>query len=401
MLDWTEPADQYGGFAPFASASRTLKRLDIWGFLCHFKGRDSGSHGVISNLRNLLSTLPALALVALAVLSVVSTSAPAQGRRGGGGPVTVEVAPVTISDIERTIQAVGSLVSGESVVIRPEVAGRVTSIDFEEGQRVAQDSLLITLDDSVVRAELAEARARLVLSQANAKRAKELEARGSGTIRNLDEALANERIGAARVDYNKARLAKTRIRAPFTGVLGLRHVSVGEYVSPGQDIVNLEAIDLLKADFRVPEIYLAEVGVGQQVHIIVDALAGRTFRGVVYAINPLIDESGRSIVIRARVPNDSGDLRPGLFARIRLVVVTHTDAVLVPEEAIVPIRDKQFVYTVVDGKVVLTPVSVGIRREAYVEITDGLSPGDIVVTAGQIKIRDGTAVKTIQRTPTS
>ena len=356
---------------------------------------------MISRLRNLLSTLPVLALVALAALSVVSASAVAQGKRGDRDPVIVEVTPVTTSDIERTIQAVGSLISGESVVIRPEVAGRVTSIEFEEGQRITHGNLLITLDDSVVRAELAEARARLVLSQANAKRAKELEARGSGTVRNLDEALANERIDAARVDYNDARLAKTRIRAPFTGVLGLRQVSIGDYMSPGQNIVNLEAIDLLKADFRVPEIYLSEVGVGQRVNITVDALASRTFRGVVYAIDPLIDESGRSIVIRARVPNESRELRPGLFARISLIVITHTDATLVPEEAIVPIRDKQFVYKVVDGKAVLTRVIVGIRRKAYAEITEGLSPGDLIVTAGQIKIRDGAAVKTIRRTPTS
>src|SRR5690606_25032770 len=191
------------------------------------------------------------------------------------------------------------------------------------------------------------------------------------------------------------RLDKTVITAPFEGMIGLRRVSVGDFVNIGQDIVNLEQIDPLKADFRVAEVYLGAVRPGQKIELSADAFPGETFTGEVYAIDPLIDESGRSIVLRARLPNSDDRLRPGLFVRVTLVLNEREDAIQIPEQALVPQGQDQFVFRVVDGKAELTKVTAGIRRDGMVEITEGLGPDDEVVTAGQLKIRDGAPVQPI------
>jgi membrane fusion protein (multidrug efflux system) len=178
----------------------------------------------------------------------------------------------------------------------------------------------------------------------------------------------------------------------------LRRVSVGDFVNMGDDIVNLEQIDPLKADFRVAESYLGAVRPGQRIELGVDAFPGQAFTGEVYAIDPLIDESGRSILLRARLPNPEHVLRPGLFARVTLVLNERENAIQVPEQALVPQGQDQFVFKVVDGKAAFTKVEVGIRREGMVEITAGLGPKDEVVTAGQLKIRDGAEIAPLPRT---
>jgi membrane fusion protein (multidrug efflux system) len=321
----------------------------------------------------------------------------AEGAPGPAAPgamaVPVEVAAVQVGPIQRRLTAVGSVRSNESVVIRPEVAGRLADIRFDEGQRVAQGQPLIILDDSIYRAEVEEAEASLELSRANHERALDLLKRGAGTTKARDEAVAELRQDEAALELAKARLDKTVIRAPFEGMVGLRKVSVGDFVNVGQDMVNLEQIDPLKADFRVGEVYLGAVRPGQRIELGVDAFPGESFAGEVYAIDPLIDESGRSIVLRARLPNPDNRLRPGLFVRVALVLNERNDAIQVPEQALVPQGQDQFVFRVVEGKAALTKVKAGIRRNGMVEITEGLGADDQVVTAGQLKIRDGAPVK--------
>lgn len=332
------------------------------------------------------------AAVLLCLTLLVSQTSPSQAQGQGQGSVRVEAVSVMIQDIDRTLQAIGTLRSNESIVLRPEEPGRIKSVHFQEGQPVQKDQLLIQLDDAILQAELAEAQARLALDRANARRARDLARRGSGTERALDEAEAARKVTAARVELAQARIAQMRLVAPFDGIIGLRQVSVGDYLGSGADIVNLEDISSLKVDFRIPEIYLADVHIGQPLEISVDALRGAKFHGEVYAINPLVDKNGRSIVLRARVPNESLSLRPGLFARVLLLIETTPEAVLVPEESIVPTAEGQFVYRVVGEKVVKTKVKTGMRRDAFVEIIEGLSQGDQVVTAGQLKLRDGASV---------
>jgi membrane fusion protein (multidrug efflux system) len=292
----------------------------------------------------------------------------------------------------QTITAVGSLRSDESITVRPEVAGRISAILFNEGQRVSKGATLVKLDPSINVADVEQARANLKLARSKFDRAVDLAKSNFISGQAKDEAENNLRVAEAALQLAEAKLAKTEIKAPFSGVIGLRVVSVGDYVKEGADVVNLEAIDPLKVDFRVPEIYLKQVQVGQPLDVSLDALPGKTYEGKVYAINPLVDATGRSIVIRAQVKNADTSLRPGMFARVRLITREAQDALVIPEQAIVPQGEEQYVFRIVDGKALRAKVAVGQRRDGKVEILGGLSGGDAVVSAGQLKLRDGVPV---------
>ncbi|MFC7396065.1 efflux RND transporter periplasmic adaptor subunit [Chelatococcus sp. GCM10030263] len=291
------------------------------------------------------------------------------------------------------IQAVGGLQSDESVIVSSEIAGRVSEILFKEGEAVEEGAILVKLDGSLTEAELADARARLDLAESNYKRTNALAKSGNATERANDEAFAALATARAAVALMEARFDKLSIGAPFPGVLGMRKVSVGAYLSPGAQIVNLEKIDTLKVDFKVPEIYLAQVSVGQTIELTVDALPGRTFTGTIYAIDPMVDVNGRALTIRARLSNPGLVLRPGLFARITIKGETTQNVVFLPEEAIVPRGKDTLVYQIVDGKAVETKVQLGTRKAGEVEIVDGLGPDAMVVTAGQLRLRDGAPVE--------
>ena len=320
------------------------------------------------------------------------TGAKANVPTGPAKPVAVEVAPVKLGPISTRVSALGTLQASQSVTIQPEIAGKLVKVGFREGDRVKAGAVLVELDRSILAAEAEQAKTMLELAEANHKRAETLAKQGTGTMRSLDESVAALQNARASVELARARLQKATITAPFEGVIGLSDVAVGRFMSPGDRIVNLEAIDPLKVDFRVPELFLSALRVGQPVAITVDAFPDREFRGEVYAIDPLVDIEGRAVRLRARVGNASGILRPGLFARVQLTVDQRQNAMLLPEAALVPQGQDRFVYLVTDGTVTFTKVGVGERRAGEVEITDGLKPGDAVVTAGQLKLFDGAAV---------
>jgi membrane fusion protein (multidrug efflux system) len=322
--------------------------------------------------------------------------APAGAAKAAGAPppgIVVEARSPLALKLPQSITTVGSLRSDEAIVVRPEIAGRVVEIAFKEGQRVAKGQVLIRLDDSVQKADLERARANLTLSRSKYERARDLRAQGFISGQAKDEAENNLKVAQADVELAAARLAKTEVRAPFGGIIGLRSVSVGDYVKEGQDIVNLEEIDPLKVDFRIPEVFLSQVRAGQVLQVTMDALPDRTWPGQVYAINPLVDASGRAIAIRAQVANSDGRLRPGMFARVRLLTSDLRDSLMIPEESIFPVGDDKFVYKVVDGRALRQKVEIGQRRDGKVEIVGGLAPSDTVVTAGIVKLRDGAPVR--------
>ena len=310
----------------------------------------------------------------------------------------VEAVKVALQPMPQTITAVGSMRSDESITVRPEVAGRISAIKFQEGQRVAKGATLILLDPAINQAEVQQGRANLKLAQSKYNRAVDLAKSNFISGQARDEAENNLRVAEAGVQLNEARLAKTEIKAPFSGIIGLRVVSVGDYVKEGADVVNLESIDPLKVDFRVPEIYLKQVQVGQALQVQLDALPGKTFEGKVFAVNPLVDTAGRSIVIRALVRNADTSLRPGMFARVRLITRDDKDALVIPEQAIVPQGDEQFVFKIADGRASRVKIEVGQRRGGNVQVLKGLAPDDMVVTAGQLKIRDGVPVTLAAKT---
>jgi membrane fusion protein (multidrug efflux system) len=318
----------------------------------------------------------------------------------GGGPpggmaVGVEAVAVDVGRIVEDVAAVGTLRANESVVLRPEIAGRIARIDFKEGVPAAKGALLIALDASTQAADLQQAQANLALARSNFERTEDLFRKKFVSASAQDQAAANLKVQEATTAQAQARLAKTRIVAPFAGVIGIRNVSVGDYVKEGQDLVNLEDLSALKLDFKLPESYLPRIRRGQSAELTTDARPGETFTAVVDAIDPLIDTAGRAIAVRARLANPDGRLRPGMFARVRLIFGERTDVLMVPEEALVPAGSDQFVFRVADGKAQRVKVATGARRGSKVEVVEGLKAGDLVVTAGQLKVRDGVPVKTV------
>jgi membrane fusion protein (multidrug efflux system) len=323
-----------------------------------------------------------------------AVAAGAGGKAAGGVTVTVETAPVAAARLQEDVVAIGTLRSNESVVVRPEISGRITEIGFTEGSPVQKGQLLVALDSSVYAAEVQQARANLALAETNFKRTTDLERDKFVSATAKDQSLNALRVAQANVALAEARLAKTQIRAPFAGVIGIRQVSVGDYVKEGQDLVTLEDISSLKVDFRLPEVMLIDLKRGQTVEVASDAIPNRTFAATLDAIDPLVDQNGRAVILRARLKNTEGQLRPGMFVRTRLILEERANALTVPEEALVPSGADQYVYKVVDGKVTRVQVKTGLRRGSQVEVTSGLQAGDVVVTAGQIKLREGTAVRT-------
>jgi len=313
--------------------------------------------------------------------------------------VPVEVGLVQQRDIAETLSVTGAFRAIESVDLRPEIAGRIAEIGFRDGQRVAKSALLIRLDDSLARAEFAQAEAEAALAESNNKRAQDLFARQFISSRALDEAKANAEIAAAKRDLAKARLNRTRIESPFAGVVGLRQHSPGDYVKDGEVVAVVEDSSRLFFDFRVPERFLRELRVGQAISIETEQLP-KPVKATVSAIDARVDAEGRFIQLRAVVVNESGALKSGLFARARLSLAEKPAALLVSEESLVGEQAGFFVWRVVDGKVEKVPVKLGTRLEKEVEVVSGLAKDDQVVIAGQLKIRrPGQPVKILTAQP--
>lgn len=331
----------------------------------------------------------------LAFMMFVAAPVAAGPAGGQMPPMPVEAQPVVLGEVLRTVEAVGTLRADEAVVLRPELQGRVSEILFEEGQPVQSGQPLIRLDAGRYRAQLNEAIANRDLARVNYRRAQELVRRKVGSADERDKAEAELQASEARVALQNDYLAKMTLTAPFDGIAGIRSVSIGEVVQPAQALVQVVAVDPVKVDFRIPELYVGQVQAGQSLDIRVDAFPGEQFTGKVYAVAPQVDDKGRSLRVRATVPNPEGRLRPGLFARVELILERFKDAVRVPEQAIVPRGDQQLVYRIVDGKAEIVPVTLGIRRNAQVQVTDGLAPGDVVITAGQMKVRPGAPVQPV------
>lgn len=323
----------------------------------------------------------------------------ANGTNGASGAPQSRVAAtrVALARVEkipfaRGVSAVGSLRSDESVVLRPEVAGRVQRLNFVEGAMVPEGQILVQLDDSVPRAELAQAQANLSLAQSQYRRSGALQKEGFVSQQARDESASALQAQQANAALARARLEKMTIRAPFAGMVGLRAVSVGDYVNQGQDLAPLVAVDPLKVDFRVPEMYFTRLKVGQTLTLRLDALQGAERTGQVFAVSPVVDAGGRSVLLRATVANSDGMLRPGMFARVQLIF-NQENALVVPETALSPSGETQYVFRVRENIAHRVQVTLGERRDGRVEILEGLSDGDQVVVSGLQRVIDGGAVE--------
>jgi membrane fusion protein (multidrug efflux system) len=349
-----------------------------------------------------LLTLAALAASLATACSGGSDAAGAGGPGGPGGPpggmqLPVEAVTLRLEPLEAGLTTVGSLRADESVVLRPEVAGRITRIQFQEGGRVERGQPLFSLDAGTAGAALNEAEANLANSRSAAARAGELVGERLIARADYDNLRAQRAVDEARVASARTALGKMTLRAPFAGQIGLRSVSVGEYVNAGQELVTLVRLDPVQVDFSLPETAITSTRTGQSIRIEVDAYPGERFGGEVVAIDPVIDPVSRSVRLRAQVANPDFKLRPGQFARVLLQPGGAQQALLVPEQALMQSGDERFVYTVVDGQARRRVVQTGTRVPGKVEVRSGLSAGDVVITAGQGKpmMRDGMPVEVL------
>src|SRR5688572_18688741 len=331
--------------------------------------------------------------LALLALSAIAQPAKAPGAARPAMPVKAVAARLAPAVDEAS--AVGTLRADESVVIRPEIAGRIAEIRFDEGQSVKKGALLATLDSSEVRAQLASTQAQATLDAQRLERAEDLHKKNFISRQALDEAHSNNaRSQASRAEV-QAKVAKTEIRAPFSGIAGLRQVSEGAFVAAGTDIARLEKIDQLKLDFRVPEAFLAQLKPGLAVSAAVDAFPQQSFPGKIYALEPAIDEQTRTVRVRARLANPALKHRPGMFARVQLTLGVRENAVWIPEEAIVPRGQESYVFRVVEGRAELVQVQTGTRKVGEVEIMKGVAAGDLIVTEGTQRLVPGMQVSII------
>jgi membrane fusion protein, multidrug efflux system len=311
--------------------------------------------------------------------------------KAAGGMPTVEAAPVRQANLDDVLTAVGTLRAAESVILRSELAGRISEILFTDGAAVKAGSPLILFDSAIQQAQVNQARAERDLSDAKLKRTQDLFNKQFLSAAALDDAKASAQIAQARLALAQATLDKMSLKAPFDGVIGIRQISVGDYVKEGEALVNLEDTRSMKADFRVPERVLGRLAAGQQVSLQTDAYPGQTFPARVSAIDVSVDASGRSLLIRAELKDATKRLKPGMFVRVGLLLESRQSALVVPEEALVTSQGRLSVFRVAEGKASAVPVKTGLRSlvdgRAVVEITQGLSAGDMVITAGQLKIR--------------
>jgi membrane fusion protein (multidrug efflux system) len=316
------------------------------------------------------------------------------GMGNAGGPATVEVAKAEVQSLVDDVQAVGSLKSAQGVMLRPEVSGRVNKLGFAEGARVRRGQLMVQLDDTLQQAQLQQAQAQASIARTNLQRSRELQAQGFVSQSAVDQNSAALEVAQAQVSLAQVQVARMKVLAPFDGTVGLRAVDVGDYVKDGADLVNLEDLTSLRVQFALPERYIDRLRPGQAVEVAVDAFPGRTFKGRVLAADSQVDANGRALQVLAQVDNPGLQLKPGMFARPRVVFAVRADAVVVPEEALVPLGTRQLLFKVVDGpggqKIAQRlEAKVGLRLPGRVEILEGVRAGDELVTAGHGRLLRG------------
>ncbi len=320
-----------------------------------------------------------------------------KGAKGGQGgpstpPLSVDGIVVSGSSFSNNLEITGSIEANESVVLRSEVSGLVTAINFKEGSNVSKGSVLVRINDNDIQAQLQDALTKQNLSATSENRAKQLLAKGAISQEEYDIALANLKSLKAQAQIVRAQLARTTLKAPFSGKVGLRSISVGEYVTPSMAIANLMSTNPIKVSFSVPEKYIGQIKLNSPISFVTDA-SGKVFAGKVFAIEPGINQQTRTLQIKALAPNANNELLPGSFAKVKLSLSEQKDAILVPSEAVIPVLKGKMVYISKNGKAQQVVVEAGTRTAESVVITSGLTIGDTVLTTGAMALKPDAPVK--------
>lgn len=308
-------------------------------------------------------------------------------------PAFVETTRVTLSGNQQNISSTGDVVANPGIIVRSEIAGRITQIFFKPGEKVVAGAPLIEIYPDVIKAELAQCQADLKLKQLSFERKAKLYETRTVSKAEYDDALAGLNSAKAKVDEANAKLRQTLLTASFSGRVGINLVNLGDYVNMGQDLVSLQALDPIYIDFSIPEMYAHQVRVNQEISVTSEASPNEIFKGTVLAIDPLADSKTRSIKIRGIVPNKEEKLLPGTFVEVTLLTGKQQQAIKIPQTAIVYDAAGNYVYKVVDGHAKKTTVILGERDGTDILVKQGLNVGDVVVIAGQLKIAmDGAMV---------
>ena len=339
----------------------------------------------------ILGILILLGLLAYPKVQSYMESSNAPAASSGNAPVFVDVFVVQPDTIENNIFTTGTLIANEEVELASESSGLIEEIYLQEGQPVEKGQLLIKINDSELKAQLNRADFRLNLAVDREKRQKQLLDKGGISQEEYDATLNEVNVLRAEVALIEAQIAKTEIRAPFSGNVGLKYVSDGSYITPNTRIATLQDIDPIKIDFSIPERYAAMLEVGNKVEFTV-SVQDETLTASVYAKEPRINTETRSLQVRATSNNTGGRLLPGAFADIELTLSTIDNALMVPSISLVPELQGQKVFVLRDGKVQPVSVQTGLRNETKVQITEGISAGDSVLTAGLLQVRPGMTV---------
>lgn len=307
-------------------------------------------------------------------------------------PSLVEVQPVAAQPFADTIEAVGSAIANEQVVLSSPVTERIVTLNYSDGGYIRRGEVIARLAQSQEVAELAGAQARAREATQQLDRIKQLRQRGFATGSSLDLQTATANAAAATAEQVRAAISDRIIRAPFSGYLGLRTVSPGAIVAAGTPIATVSDISRIKLDFNVPETQLTALSKGQSLIITASAYPGRTFTGTVATIDPVVDPATRAVAVRAILPNGDKALKPGMLLTIK-VLSRQRQALSVPELAIVGEGQEQYVYVADGGKAKRIKVATGTRQDGRVEILSGLAPGQKVVTEGVVKLADGSPIR--------
>lgn len=340
-----------------------------------------------------------LTLLGLAAPQPQGPGGPARGPAGGppGGPagaqVPVVVAPVRTGEVVDRMESVGTVRAREAVTITTKVAGIVTAVRFEEGQGVREGDVLLELDAAALRAELDQARAQLDNARQQLARARALPAGQAVAQARVDELETLARGADGRVRQMQARIEELRLVAPFAGRVGLRQVSPGALIQPGTPVTTLDDISRVRVEFSVPEVHFARVQPGSRVSARTAAFGSRRFDGRVAIVDTRIDPATRTVRVISEFDNSDEALKPGLFLTVELVLESRPQALLVPEEALDPLGDRNFVYAIRDGRARRVEVRLGQRLAGEVEIREGLAMGDQVVVRGLQRLREGAPVR--------
>jgi membrane fusion protein (multidrug efflux system) len=293
--------------------------------------------------------------------------------------------------LDRTIVATGTLLANEEIDLKNEIAGRVISLNFAEGRPVGQGALLVKINDADLRATQKKLELQLQLAEHDQTRAKSLVAQKLLSDAEYDAIENKLEMARADLDNIKASIAKTEIRAPFSGIVGLRSVSAGSNIPVATSIAHLSQVDPIKVEFTVPEKYASELHVGTPITF-TTAGAEREYSGSVYAIDPKINVDTRSVTVRAMSRNADHSLLPGNFAKIAITLNTVNDALAIPTTSILPIMDGQKVFLYQHGKAVSKKIEIGMRTDSSLQVTSGLAVGDTVITSGILQLHDGSPV---------